>query len=96
MDKKYDNLRSKTIFDFTRDEKIIGKILDVYDYPEYKKNPDEFINFYINTFILNAIIEDIIKLSYLTNDDALYEALKKEYESDRHFLFNFEEEGFIS
>ena len=101
MDKKYDNLRSKTIFDFTRDEKIIGRIFgwdeewdEEWDedwMSKYKENPELFVNkTYINESFERAIIWHMVLLACITDNKEFFEALKKEFQSENYMLFDFE------
>jgi len=93
MDKKYDNLRSKTIFDFTRDETIIGRIFEWDEdwMSKYRENPELFIKkTYIDESFERAIIRHMVLLACITDNKEFFEALKKEFQSENYMLFDFE------
>jgi isopenicillin N synthase-like dioxygenase len=75
---KYDNLRTKTIFDFTRDEKILKKVLSEESFEEYMENPDEKIE-ESKDWQERSKIGYIIEFAEITKNTALYESLKREF-----------------
>jgi len=75
----YSNLREKTIFDFTKDEKILKEVFPEGIFEVYMENPDEFIKNCKNWLQPRAIVLDIIEFSNVTNNKILYNALKKEF-----------------
>ena len=88
MECKYGNLRSKTIFDFTRDESILKKVFPEGIYMDYEENPQEFIDNCKEWFELRAIVGDLIEYSKITDSNGLYEALKEEFEDDFRSKFD--------
>jgi len=92
MDKKYDNLRSKTIFDFMRDEKIIDEIFEHNEWiGKYRENPELFVKkTYIDESFERARIAHMVTLACITDNKEFFEALKKEFQSENYMLFDFE------
>jgi len=90
MEAKYENLRSKMIFDFTRNEKILKEILDETDFSDYMGNPKEFIeNEYIEGFTEFSKIFDLVLYSSLVQDKMMYNLLKEEFLNDYPEAFEF-------
>ena len=87
MECKYSNLRSKTIFDFTRDENILKKVLPEGIFLDYKENPSETIE-ECRDWEPIAIVGDLVDYSKITENNELYEALKKEFEDDYRPMFD--------
>ena len=90
MDKKYENLRSKTIFDFTNDEKVLKKVFEEMFFDDYRKNPVEFVNDYIESWTEYAKMFDIVLYSAHTNNKELYDLMKSEFFDEYPKLFDFE------
>ena len=87
MDKKYDNLRSKTIFDFTRDEKILKEILSESDFLDFKENQNELIK-ESKEWTEFSRISDIIYYSNIIKNDELYDSIKIDFEDKYPCLFS--------
>jgi len=87
MGTKYDNLRSKTIFDFTRDEKILKEILSEYSFEEYMENPELTIE-ESNDWNEIVRIGQLVEFSKMTNDNKLYDMLKNELDDEFPILFD--------
>jgi len=87
MECKYSNLRSKTIFDFTRDENILKKVLPEGIFWDYKENPSETIE-ESRDWNPIAIVCDLIEYSKIVESNGLYDALKKEFRDDYPSMFD--------
>ena len=87
MECKYSNLRSKTIFDFTRDESVLKEVLSEGTFWDYKKNPTETIED-SKHFLPVSNVNMLIEYSKVVSDSNLFISLKKEYEDDLPMLFD--------
>ena len=87
MESKYCNLRSKTIFDFTRDENILKEVLSEGTFWDFKENPTEAIED-SKHFLPISNVNMLIEYSKVISDRNLFIALKKEYEDDLPMLFD--------
>jgi len=76
----YSNLRNKTIFDFTKDDKILEKVFSEGIYMDYLENQEEFIKNFKECLQPRAIVRHIIIFSRLIINDKLYNSLKNEFE----------------
>jgi len=88
MGTKYDNLRSKTIFDFTRDEKILKDVFSESAFNEYRENKNEFIENYKNWINDRAIVNSLVMYSELIKNKKLYTSLKNEFEDEFPSIFS--------
>ena len=88
---EYTNLRDKTIFDFTRDEKILKEVLGEGIFENYLKNPKAFIDNTKEWLQKHAIFGDILEFSKITDNKELYNALKAEFQE--HYPNHFREQG---
>jgi len=75
----YSNLREKTIFDFTNDEKILKIILGDYYFEEYLENKNQIIS-ESKDWNLNARVSHLIEYSKISENNKLYESLKNEFD----------------
>ncbi|MDR3245056.1 MAG: hypothetical protein LBT50_01325 [Prevotellaceae bacterium] len=82
----YGNLRNKTVFDFTRDEKILKKVLSETRFEDYMENPDETIKEY-KDFQISSKCEAMVEFSKIINDNKLYTALEREFKNEYSLLF---------
>ena len=88
MECKYSNLRSKTIFDFTRDENILKKVFPECIYLDYEENPKDFIENTNEWLDARAIVSVMVTFSKITASNGLYTALKKEFRDDYPSMFD--------
>jgi hypothetical protein len=75
---EYTDLKNKTIFDFTRDKKILKKILFEEDYLLYKKNPEEIIE-ESKEWQEMYRIGNLVSFAKIIKNKELYDALKREF-----------------
>jgi tRNA U34 5-carboxymethylaminomethyl modifying enzyme MnmG/GidA len=75
---EYTNLKDKTIFDFTRDKKILKKILTEGSYLDYIENPDETIE-ESKDWQERYKIGVLVDFAKITKNKELYNALKREF-----------------
>jgi len=78
MKQKYTDLRNKTVFDFTRDEKILKKVLSESAFEEYLENPAEMVE---ESKVYQKLWRFVGILDYAqtTNNTELFNALKEEF-----------------
>jgi len=88
MESKYGNLRSKTIFDFTRDENILKEVLSEGTFLDYEENPKEFVENCFEWLTPMSIVGYMVDYSKNYQNNGLYEALKKEFEDDYRPMFD--------
>ncbi len=79
MEKKYENLRQKTVFDFCDDPKIIGKVFN-----NDGKHVLEHSDFWRTVYTRNPIPQalDLFRLSEVTKNKELQEAVEKEFKKE--------------
>jgi hypothetical protein len=78
---KYSNLRNKTVFDFTRDEKILKEVLSEGDYIDFIEDTETTIKESIE-WNLPVRVSDLVCFSKITDNNELYQALKDEFFKD--------------
>ena len=88
MKGKYNNLRSKTIFDFTRDESILKEVLSEGTFLDYEENPKEFVENCFEWLEPMSIVGYMVDYSKNYQNNGLYTALKKEFRDDYPSMFN--------
>ena len=88
MECKYGNLRSKTIFDFTRDENILKKVFSEGTFLDYEENPKEFVENCFEWLEPMSIVGYMVDYSKKYQNNGLYEALKKEFKDDYRSMFD--------
>jgi hypothetical protein len=78
MKQKYTDLRNKTVFDFTRDEKILKEVLSESAFEEYLENPEEMVE---ESKVYQKLWRFVGILDYAqtTNNTELFNALKEEF-----------------
>jgi hypothetical protein len=82
---EYDNLREKTIFDFTRDKKILENVLSESTFVEFLETPNEIVE-ESKDWQRKANFVYILAYARETNNQELFDALKKEFtEYSGHF-----------
>jgi hypothetical protein len=74
----YNDLKNKTIFNFTKDEKILKKIFPEDLFEEFLENPDKIIE-ESKEWQDSAKLSDIVEFAKITDNTELYFVLEKNF-----------------
>jgi hypothetical protein len=82
----YTDLKNKTIFDFTRDKKLLKKILPESIYFDYIENPEKTVE-ESKKCPEDVSIACIVEFAEITNNSKLYKELKRQFRNKYPICF---------
>ncbi|MDR2408424.1 MAG: hypothetical protein LBE13_09990 [Bacteroidales bacterium] len=84
----YNDLEHKTIFDFTRNKKLLKKILIKETYLDYIENPEKTVE-ESKKWPEDANVRYIVDFARITNNSELYKELKRQFR-DKYPIYFWE------